>query len=54
MMIKIKEQIIIRDSKRLGWQFILPFNSRYTVDQEERRENNGIFERIRRSYTFSE
>lgn len=27
---------------------------RYTIDQKKGEKNNGIFERIRRSYTFSE
>ena len=30
-----KEQIIIRDSKRPGWQFIPSLNSRYIVDQKK-------------------
>lgn len=29
-------------------------NSRYTIDQKKGEKNNGIFERVRRSYTFSE
>lgn len=29
-------------------------NSRYTIDQKKGEKNNDIFERIRRSYTFSE